>query len=200
MTFELFLSGEVIAALLRISFLGAYSGRAMIVIFCHNFCFADSISWLIRTFGIINVYDWVYRTFWLMQPTDSGDTFWNGPDGHLWNSLPKRKLSRENKEANVIIIGKSCKIEKKISVLKQLFYHSASLVSRRFMSHSLGNTVPFHSIRQASWPVTDLPKFWFRQTPKVAVTWRNFSAVYRRRPRKFMHTGLSRKIFSAGPS
>jgi len=44
MTFELFLSGRVMAALLRVSFLGTYGGRAMIVIFCHNFCFADSIS------------------------------------------------------------------------------------------------------------------------------------------------------------
>jgi len=56
MTFVLFLSGEVIAALLRISFLGTYGGRAMIVIFCHNLSFADSVSWLIRNFGIINVY------------------------------------------------------------------------------------------------------------------------------------------------
>ena len=31
-------------------------------------------------------------------------------------------------------------------------------------------TVPFRSIRQAPWPVTRLPKFWFRQMPKIAVT------------------------------
>jgi len=60
-------------------------------------------------------------------------------------------------------------------------------------------TVPFHSIRQALWPVMDLPKFWFRQTPKVAVTERKILAVYCWRPQKIAHIGLSRKIISAGP-
>ena len=44
MTFELFLSGEVIAALLEVSFLGKFGWRASIVDFCLNFCLADSIS------------------------------------------------------------------------------------------------------------------------------------------------------------
>ena len=33
-----------------------------------------------------------------------------------------------------------------------------------------GYTVPFRSIRQAPWPVTALPKFWFRQDAKMTVT------------------------------
>ena len=32
------------------------------------------------------------------------------------------------------------------------------------------STVPFRSIRQALWPVTALPKFWFQQDTKMAVT------------------------------
>ena len=47
--------------------------------------------------------------------------------------------------------------------------------------------------------MTDLPKSWFRQTPKVDVTQRKISAVYRWRLRKIAHIGLSRKIISAGP-
>jgi len=35
-------------------------------------------------------------------------------------------------------------------------------------------TVPFHSNRQGPWRVTALPKFWFRQPPKIAVTSPNF--------------------------
>ena len=54
--FELFLSGKVITALLGIPFLGIYGWHTVIVIFCLNSCLADSISWLIRTLGIINVY------------------------------------------------------------------------------------------------------------------------------------------------
>ena len=39
-------------------------------------------------------------------------------------------------------------------------------------------TVPFQSIRQAPWCVTGSPEFWFRQPPKVAVTYRDFGEIF----------------------
>ena len=69
MTLRLFLPGEVIVALLWISFLGAYRNYTLIVIFCVDSCFICLINKPIRSFFTIYVHHQIYRTF-LVDPAN----------------------------------------------------------------------------------------------------------------------------------